>query len=464
MKQAASRDAAVVTPWYPTRELPFRGSFVQAMVDATAPGCDSLVVYHCDPWVAAMDAATTEAVEAANARLMPGTAHRVPTVGGAELVHFPVTTPRGQDYGAQARNHERQLRNLLGGKPIDAPVVHAHVGLPSGWAALRNARPDARVFVTEHASFLERVFQDPEARELYDELLGGVTGFFAVGDKVTEVLGRTFPHHADKILRIPNPISFDQPRPEPVTALNKWLYLGGMVELKGVNWLVEAFAQCHAEDPSLTLTMVGEGPLRRPLTERVAELGLSDAVKLPGSIPHEEALGLMREHDLLVHPSRYETFGMTIVEGIAAGMPVLVTRCGGPERTLAGIEDAAGELIDVEENAESISDGFRRLRDRFAGGGLDLERARARLSEQYGYEAVARAHYRLWFPDAEDTENAEDTGDAAAEAGPGDTAAPGPGGAAAGSGGAAAAGSAGTGTASAGTDASAGSPDSPDSP
>ncbi|MFJ9794805.1 glycosyltransferase family 4 protein [Streptomyces sp. NPDC101145] len=400
MKQAASRDAAVVTPWYPTRELPFRGSFVQAMVAATAPGCDSFTVYHCDPWVAPMDAAATKAVEDANARVMARAAHRVPTAGGAELISFPVTTPRGQDYGAQSRNHERQLRNLLGGKPIDADVVHAHVGLPSGWAALKNARPGAKVFVTEHASFLERVFQDPEAVELYDELLHGVTGFLVVGDKVTEVLERQFPHHADKILRIPNPISFDEPRPEPVKDLRSWLYLGSVTELKGVKWLVEAFAQCHAEDPTLTLTLVGEGPLRRPLTERVAELGLSDAVKLPGSIPHEQALELMRSHDLLVHPSRYETFGMTIVEGIAAGMPVLVTRCGGPEKTLAGIEDAAGELIDVEENAESISEGYRRLRTRFLAGGLDLERAQAKLAADYGYEAVAQAHYRLWFPDS----------------------------------------------------------------
>ena len=62
MMQAAPRDVAVVTPWYPTRELPFRGSFVQAMVEATAPGCDRFTVYHCDPWVAAMDAATSGAV------------------------------------------------------------------------------------------------------------------------------------------------------------------------------------------------------------------------------------------------------------------------------------------------------------------------------------------------------------------------------------------------------------------
>ncbi|MET9968434.1 glycosyltransferase [Streptomyces sp. NPDC006356] len=400
MSQAASRNAAVVTPWYPTRELPFRGSFVQAMVAATAPGCNRLTVYHCDPWVAPMDEAATQAVEAANAKLMARAAHRVPAAGGAELVHFPVTTPRGQDYGAQARNHARQLRNLLGGRPIDADVVHAHVGLPSGWAALQNARPGARVFVTEHASFLERVLEDPEAVELYDQLLHGVTGFLVVGDTITEILKRRFPHHGDRIGQIPNPISFDEPRPEPVKDLVKWLYVGSLTERKRVLLLLEAFAQCRTEDASLTLTIAGDGELRRPLTERIAELGLGEAVTLLGSIPHEQALELMRSHDLLVHASRYETFGMTVVEANAAGLPVLVTRCGGPERILAGVEDAAGELIDVEEAAESISEGFRRLRARFLDGGVDLRRAQAKLNADYGYEAVAQAHHRLWFPDS----------------------------------------------------------------
>ncbi|MFF4830458.1 glycosyltransferase [Streptomyces sp. NPDC001315] len=400
MNQAASRDVAVVTPWYPTRELPFRGSFVKAMVAATAPGCDNLTVYHCDPWVAPMDEAATKAVEAANAKLMTGAVHRVPTVGGAGLVQFPVTTPRGQSWATQALNHERQLRNLLDGKPIPADVVHAHVGLPSGWAALKNARPDAKVFVTEHASYLESVLEDPEAVERYDELLEGVTRFLVVGDTITEILKDRFPHRVDKIGRIPNPISFSEPRPEPVKDLTKWLYVGSLTERKRVPLLVEAFAQCHAEDPSLTLTLTGDGESRRPVAELVAELGLEDAVTLVGSIPHEQALELMREHDLLVHASRYETFGMTVVEAAAAGLPLLVTRCGGPEKILAGIEDAAGELVPVEENPESISDGYRRLRVRFLAGELDLQRTQAKLDADYGYEAVARAHYRLWFPDS----------------------------------------------------------------
>jgi glycogen(starch) synthase len=87
---------------------------------------------------------------------------------------------------------------------------------------------------------------------------------------------------------------------------------------------------------------------------------------------------------------------MTVVEAVAAGMPVLVTRCGGPEETLAGIEAAAGELVAVEESDASLVEGYRRLRDRFPDG-LDLTRAQQVLNDRYGYPAVARIHHRVWF-------------------------------------------------------------------
>jgi glycogen(starch) synthase len=108
------------------------------------------------------------------------------------------------------------------------------------------------------------------------------------------------------------------------------------------------------------------------------------------------ALRLMREHDLLVHPSRYETFGVVVVEAAAAGMPVIVTRCGGPEQTLAGVESDAGELIEVEDDSAGIVAAYRRLADRFPDG-IDLGAARRTLAGRYGYPAVARQYHEAWF-------------------------------------------------------------------
>jgi glycogen(starch) synthase len=387
----------VVTPWYPTTQVPFGGAFVQAMVEATAPACDRLTVYHVDGWGARISHAEDAEVWRAHQALVRDGLHEAETVGGARLRYVPVPVRVGTSFAESALRHADTLRLALGGGRIEAAVVHAHVGLRGGWTALQNAGPDARVFVTEHATFLNTVLDQQDSRAMYDEVISRCAGFFAVGDAIRRPLVAAFPHHAERIQLVPNPVSFALPRGSAVTDLRRWLFVGTLTERKGVHWLLEAFIRCQTEDPSLTLTFVGHGRLLGQLEERVRALGLTESVTFAGSVPPEEALRLMREHDLLVHPSRLETFGMTIVEALAAGMPVLVTRCGGPEETLAGIEDAAGELIEVTEDADAIVSGYWRLRDRFPHG-VDLQRAATVLSSRYSYEAVARAHHLAWFP------------------------------------------------------------------
>src|SRR5215475_15987271 len=179
------------------------------------------------------------------------------------------------------------------------------------------------------------------------------------------------------------------------------MFIGNLIERKGVMLLLDAFAKCYAEDSSLRLTFIGEGVLEEPLRKRAAELGVGHAVTLHGPLTPDETLRAMASYDLLVHPSRYETFGMTIIEAIAAGTPVLVTRCGGPQETLAGIESAASEFIDVTDSPDDIVAGYRRLRARFPGG-LDFALAQKTLDGRYGYPAVGAKHHRIWFPGAEE--------------------------------------------------------------
>ncbi|NJP32622.1 glycosyltransferase family 4 protein [Micromonospora sp. HSS6-12] len=367
------------------------------MVEATSSAWRRATVYHVDRWSAGVSAPQHEAIMRAYPGLLTRALGESRTVAGAALRYVPVPVCSGVSYAEAARQQAEALRTALGGTPIDAPVVHAHVGLSGGWTALENARPDARVFVTEHATFLPSVLAQPDSRAMYDEVISRATGFFAVGEAVRSVLAEAFPHHAGRIGFMPNAISFGAPREQPVTALRRWLYVGSLNERKGVGLLLEAFARCRAEDQSLSLTFVGEGRLHASLATRAAQLGVADSVTFVGSVLPDRALRLIREHDLLIHPSRLETFGMTIVEAVAAGTPVLATRCGGPEETLAGIEDAAGGLIDVTDDPDTIAAGYRRLRDRFPHQ-VDLSYARSVLEERYGYDAVGRAHARAWFP------------------------------------------------------------------
>lgn len=391
------REVAIVTPWYPTRDNAFRGAFVRAMVEATAPECDRATVYHCDQWWTSLPRWQEQRAVWGREVLLSRAHVRSTTVGGAELVYVPVPMPHTAPFARIADRHAAALRAVLGGKPLDAPVIHAHVGIYSGWAALQNAHPDSRLFVTEHATFIGKVLAEPEARRRYEELLARVVALFAVGEELRQALIEAFPHHAARIVVVPNAISFGSPREQPVTQLRRWIYVGSLIPRKGVDILLDAFARVRADDPNVTLTMVGGGKMLPQLVEAARRLGVADAVTFTGPVTPDESLRLMREHDLLVHPSRHETFGVTVVEALASGIPVLVTRCGGPEQTLAGIEEEAGELIDISDDPGSIVAGYRRLVDRFPHG-LDLPRARTVLEARYGYRAVAEAHSRAWFP------------------------------------------------------------------
>jgi glycogen(starch) synthase len=232
------------------------------------------------------------------------------------------------------------------------------------------------------------VLAQPEARDIYDQVLERCTLFFCVSEVLRQQLVEAFGHHRDKLVVLPNAVAFERmpPRREPVTELRRWLYVGRLLPHKGVARLLEAFARCAADDPGLHLTLLGGGREHDRLRARAVELGVSDRVSLPGPVPHEQVVEQMHAHDLLVHLSEYETFGMTVVEAVAAGMPVLVTRSGGPQETLAGLEGVAGALVDVGDDVEEVVTAYREL----TSAALDPVRAREELEHRYSQAAVGR--------------------------------------------------------------------------
>src|SRR5262249_12798910 len=101
---------------------------------------------------------------------------------------------------------------------------------------------------------------------------------------------------------------------------------------KGHVVLLEALAALQARGTDAELEIVGDGPARALLEERVRTLGLSDRVRFLGTIiPPWERLA---SWDALVVPSLFEGFGNVVAEGLAVGTPVIVTSSGGPEDIL----------------------------------------------------------------------------------------------------------------------------------
>src|SRR5438067_2251634 len=80
-----------------------------------------------------------------------------------------------------------------------------------------------------------------------------------------------------------------------------------------------------AGDGAMTLTVVGDGPMRDAVIERAAALGVAEKVTVRPGVPPEQVPEIYASHDVLVHLSSFETFGMTVVEAVGSGLPTIVT-------------------------------------------------------------------------------------------------------------------------------------------
>lgn len=86
---------------------------------------------------------------------------------------------------------------------------------------------------------------------------------------------------------------------------------------------------------NITIDFIGEGPSREYLTALAEELGVAGQCRFLGRQPRRAIYEQLHTYDLLVQPSRYEGFGLTVVEAMAARIPVLVSNIEGPMEIIA---------------------------------------------------------------------------------------------------------------------------------
>ncbi len=108
--------------------------------------------------------------------------------------------------------------------------------------------------------------------------------------------------------------------PPPYPSDKRLLYIGRLDGSKNVDWLADFFMQSGLAQQGYHLDIVGDGPLLESL---LAKYGRSPHVTFHGRQRQEQVVGLLRQALLLLHPTDLESFGLTILEGMAAGIPVL---------------------------------------------------------------------------------------------------------------------------------------------
>ncbi|OLC06450.1 MAG: hypothetical protein AUH42_05535 [Gemmatimonadetes bacterium 13_1_40CM_70_11] len=199
---------------------------------------------------------------------------------------------------------------------------------------------------------------------------------------------------------IPNAIGLDRVR-EQATRMSGWhgargasgpvlVAVGRLVPEKGFDLLLQALARVRLQMPTARLVIVGDGPSRVSLERLARRLGIEGAVSWTGFL--DNPFPYMAAADAVVVPSRWETFANVVPEAMALGVPVIATRCGGPEDILEPGRD--GFLVppeDVEALSRCVLEVLGDQDRRRAVG----ERARKK-AEEFSASSVAAAYLKCF--------------------------------------------------------------------
>ncbi len=285
-------------------------------------------------------------------------------------------------------------------------VAHAHQLLSPASAALAAAALHGPPFVvTAHASgaigdVASLARQGPLGRGRLLALRHLASAFVAVsapiraeleGAGIPPALVRSIPNGVDTGRFVPaDPAERRRRRralglpPVPVV-----VYAGRLAREKGVDVLVDAWAEARRRGVVATLCVVGEGPERAALERRARDHGILGAVRFAG--PAADVAPWLAAADAFVLPSRTEGLSVALLEAMSSGLAVLATDVGGTRDAAGGaavlvpsddpraLAEALSALLAAPERAQTLG-----------------EAARRRVLSRFGIGLVARRHLALY--------------------------------------------------------------------
>ena len=378
----------IIPSWFPNSQQTVFGSFVQDQVRALASIYDATewhVVANDGPldWLSlrtpvraaqsclrSWREAGATSIEEERPNLF---VHRIRPVHGSAALGLRGYRPFKHIVARALQRIERSFGKI--------DLLHVHGCLPGGLvvAALRPAQPWV---LTEHQS----PFPFAELREVDGSLLPDLRAVFQAADAVVSVShahARDIEHFTlVKPTIIPNVCdeSAFMPRAVRIDGEFTFLTVAGLNEQKGIDVLLRAIAVLRTRGIRARFRIVGTGPLEGHLHELAHELDVSDLIEWSGTVSRSDLPHVFRSADAFVLPSRHESFGVVFIEALATGLPIIATRCGGPEDI---VRPGNGVLVPVDDH-EALANAMEGMRDTH----YNLVNIREDFLQRFSREAV----------------------------------------------------------------------------
>jgi len=260
-------------------------------------------------------------------------------------------------------------------------IVHAHIVLWAAPAICVKTEYHLPLVITEHWSKMFEEVIPPNIQEK--------TFAYQYADRiisVSDVLAEHLRQYCNvQSIVIRNMVAnhfFDKSKEKTNGGEFKFIAVGNLLEIKRFDLLIEAFASCNFPE-DVVLNIVGEGSDRPLFEKKIKDCKVEGQVKLLGVKTPEEVSDLLCHSDCFTLSSRLETFSIALIEAMAKGLPVIATKCGGPE-TFVRPEDG---LLVEKENVEELAKAMKYMKDHSQE--YDSDEIRRHCRDNFSQDVIA---------------------------------------------------------------------------
>lgn len=292
--------------------------------------------------------------------------------------------PDGEVYGlslmAEVARYARKARKIALAENFDAIHAHDWLSVPAGLAAKRASGKPLVVHI--HATQFDHAGGnrgDERAHAIEASAVHEADAIIAVSQRIKNILVEKYGGDSNKISVVHNGVLEEQFHTASGHALealreagNKIiLFVGRITMMKGPDYFIRAAKQVLAFRPKTIFVVSGSGDMERQMMREAADEGIADKVLFAGFLRGDELKSIYASADLYVMPSVSEPFGITPLESLANGTPVLISKQSGVSEALThalkadfwDIDDMTDKIVSVLDHStlhQNLRDNGRR--------------------------------------------------------------------------------------------------------
>lgn len=214
------------------------------------------------------------------------------------------------------------------GKP---DVIHVHCGLYGGLAAkVIKDKYSIPYVITEHSSTILNNSLNDYNKQVLTVAYNNADKLISVGEKLKSSMKN---YTNNDIVVVPNIVNTDGFKVDKEHKRKKFRFVtvAYLKKNKRIDLVIEGFNKLKEKYNDIELYIGGDGPERTNIQQLIDKYNLNEDVHLLGEVLREDLPAIMGNSDCFVLPSMYETFGVVYIEALACGVPIIATKCGGPE-------------------------------------------------------------------------------------------------------------------------------------